>query len=76
MKQKKRIDRRQARAWMVMEGIRPQDIQKALGQRFHVQVIETLQGVRNDRNVLNWLIERGCPVEYLQLPKSMQKGEK
>lgn len=75
MKGKKRIDRRQARAWMVMEGLKPHDIQTALGQRSHAQVVETLQGVRNDRKVLNWLIERGCPVEYLQLPKSMQRGK-
>ena len=76
MKQGERIDRRKVRAWMVMEGVKPSDIQKALGQRSHVQVVQTLQGVRNDRRVLDWLRDRGCPVEYLQLPKSMQKGEK
>jgi len=76
MKGKKRIDRRKARAWMVMEGIRPQDIQKALGQRFHVQAVETLQGVRNDRKVLQWLIDNGCPVEYLKLPKNMTEDRR
>jgi hypothetical protein len=75
MKKKSRIDRRMARAWMVMEGIRPCDIQDALGQRSHAHAVETLSGVRSDKKVLNWLLNRGCPEEYLQLPKQMQGGK-
>lgn len=75
MKKKERINRRLVRAWMVVEGIRPRDIQAALGQRSHAHAVETLTGVRSDRKVLTWLLDRGCPVEYLQLPKQMQGGE-
>jgi hypothetical protein len=75
MKRKERIDRRRARAWMVMEGIRPSDIQAALDQRSLTHAVETLTGVRSDKKVLDWLLNRGCPVEYLQLPKRKQ-GEK
>jgi hypothetical protein len=75
MMKKERIDRRRARAWMVMEGVRPCDIKIALGQRSLAQAVETLTGVRSDKKVLNWLLNRGCPEEYLQLPKQMQGGK-
>ena len=70
---KKRIDRRKARAWMVMEGIRARSIQLALGHRYQTQVIETLLGDRSHRKVLAWLRDHGCPVEYLELPSDMRK---
>lgn len=75
MKNKPRIDRRKARAWMFEQGIRPRDIQAALAQKSHTHAVETLTGVRNDRRVLSWLLDRGCPEEYLQLPKCMLGGK-
>lgn len=72
---RKRIDRRQARAWMVLEGLRPIDIQRELGYRYHTQVVETLLGSRDNRRVLAWLRDHGCPAEYLELPDDMQGNE-
>jgi hypothetical protein len=70
---KQRIDRRAVRAWMVMEGLRPLDIQKALGFRYHTQVVETILGDRDDRRVLTWLRDNGCPADSLKLPTDMQE---
>jgi hypothetical protein len=67
-------DRRQVRAWMIMEEIRQTDVQVALKQKSINQVHSTLQGFRNDRRVLQYLIDRGCPVEYLNLPVDMRKA--
>ncbi len=65
--------RKQARAWMVLHDIRVMDIQKALKLKTHVQISFTLSGVKHHRKVLAYLCERGCPVEYLDLPKDMEK---
>lgn len=72
-KKRERSDRREARAWMVMQELKPLDIQKAIGLRYHTQVVETLLGDRDDRRVLAWLRDHGCPVAYLKLPKDMQE---
>ena len=72
---KQRVDRKQVRSWMVMNGLRPLDIQKALCFRYHTQVVETILGDRDDRRVLAWLRDHGCPVEYLKLPTDMQENE-
>jgi len=72
---KQRVDRKKARSWMVMNGLRPLNIQKAIGFRYHTQVVETLLGDRDDRKVLAWLRDHGCPVEYLKLPPDMQANE-
>jgi hypothetical protein len=74
--QRNKSDRRQARAWMVMRSLRPLDIQKALGHRYHTQVVETLAGDRDDRRVLTWLRDNGCPDEYLNLPTDMMENER
>jgi hypothetical protein len=68
-----RKDRRRAKAWMVMNKIRPRDIQVALGHKYHSPVGETLTGVRDNRQVLAWLLDKGCPADYLKLPKDMIK---
>jgi hypothetical protein len=70
---KEKVDRRRVRAWMVMQGLRAQDIQVALGHRYHSPVVETLHGSRNHRKVLAWLEEKGCPVEYLELPSDKRE---
>lgn len=74
-KKRDRIDRREARAWMVMQELRPLDIQNALGFRYHTQVVETLLGDRDNRRVLAWMRDHGCPVDYLKLPKDMQEKQ-
>jgi len=74
-KKRVRIDRREARAWMVIQGLRPLDIQKDLGFRYHSPVVETLLGDRDNRQVLAWLRDHGCPVNYLKLPKDMEEEQ-
>lgn len=74
-KKRQRIDRREARAWMVLQGKRPLDIQNELGLRYHTQVVETLLGDRNDRRVLAWLRDNGCPEDYLKTPKDMREKQ-
>jgi hypothetical protein len=65
--------RKKAMSWMVMEDIRNVDIQRALGFKHHVRVSETLRGVRNDRKVLGYLLELGCPAKDLNLPEDMKE---
>jgi len=64
----------QARVWMLEKGIRSVDIQNALHMNNHNLVSDTLAGRRNNRRVLRYLLEQGCPSEYLALPKDI-KGE-
>jgi len=65
--------RRQARAWLVRHGLTVQDIQEALDHKYHTQVSETLSGKRNDRAVLNYLVRKGCPASFLDLPDDMRE---
>lgn len=64
--------RKQARVWMLTHDIRSVDIQKALLMRSNSLVANTLAGRRNNRRVLQYLIKRGCPLEYLDLPEKMR----
>lgn len=70
----KRELRLQAKSWMVTAQIRVVDIQRALGHRYHTQAVETLTGVRDHREVLRYLLEKGCPAEYLALPNDMKEA--
>jgi hypothetical protein len=54
-----------AKAWMVGNGIRIRDIQRAIGSRSHSQISSTLLGKRSHKKTLAWLKEQGCPEEYL-----------
>lgn len=66
-------DRSKARGWLVEHNIKQVQIKDALRQRSLAQVNETLQGTRNDRRVLQYLLDMKCPAEYLALPLDMQK---
>ncbi len=68
-------DRKKARAWMFEHDIRLVDIQRAVGHRTCVQTAETLGGIRNNRAVLNHLINLGCPLEYLDLPENFKRDK-
>lgn len=57
--------RKQAKAWMVLNDIRNVDIKNALNLNHHTQIAETLSGKRNNRQVLQYLLDKGCPVEFL-----------
>ena len=66
--------RKQARAWMILNDIKIIDIQEALGLNTHAQISFCLSGVKNHRKTLAYLLEQGCPAEYLDLPKNMRKA--
>jgi hypothetical protein len=56
------------RACLLQRDVRLVDIAKELG--ITVQVVsETIHGIKNNRRVLDSLIRRGVPEEYLALPK-------
>ncbi len=63
-----------ARAWLLMNEIRQTDIMLALGHKSVNQVHSTLHGFRNDRRVLRYLLDLGCPAKYLNLPADMRKA--
>jgi mannose/fructose/N-acetylgalactosamine-specific phosphotransferase system component IIB len=65
--------RKKTRVWMLTNDIRNVDIQNALEMKSHTQVANTLAGRENNRRVLQYLIKRGCPVEYLDIPERMKK---
>lgn len=66
--------RKHAKAWMVLNDVKNMDIQKALNMENHVQVSDTLRGRRSHRQVLQYLLDRGCPAEYLALPLDMREA--
>ena len=71
-KRQEKKDRRLVKAWMVLNEIRPIDIQHEVGLQYGTQVFETLRGIRDDRKVLAWLRDKGCPIKYLKLPLDME----
>lgn len=60
------------RVWLQRKGIRQVTIQKALGHRDNKTVWATIEGREDNRRVLAWLREAGCPVKYLALPDDMR----
>jgi hypothetical protein len=64
--------RRQVRIWMLTHDIRSVDVLKALRMKSHSLVANTLAGRQNNRRVLQYLKDKGCPVEYLDLPEDMK----
>jgi len=57
--------------WMLRNGWSVGRIQRKLGYRTHTGISNTLAGRENLSKVLQLLLDVGCPVEYLDLPKSM-----
>lgn len=68
------MSRVNAYGWLRQKKIKQVDIQIALGHRSPTQVCETLAGRRHDRQVLQWLIDNGCPERYLALPADMRRA--
>lgn len=61
------------RRWMFGR-VRVKDIKKAL-KCHHSLVSNTISGHEDNRRVLGYLLEKGCPAEWLALPADMQKKE-
>lgn len=62
---------KQIKLWMVRKELREKDIIAATGEE-QSYVNKTLRGVKNNRRVLRYLVDQGCPVKYLALPADMQ----
>ena len=60
------------RVWMKRKSVRQVNIQNALGYTNNKTVWATIEGQENNRRVLSWLLENGCPPELLALPEDMQ----
>lgn len=60
------------KVWMLRNGLREHDIVQETGED-QTYVNKTLLGTRNNRVVLRYLLEKGCPVKYLALPKDMME---
>ncbi|MDR2551410.1 MAG: hypothetical protein LBD10_14555 [Desulfobulbus sp.] len=61
------------RVWMRRKGIRLVNIQRELEFRTHKTVRATIEGAENNRRVLAWLRDAGCPKKHLALPADMRK---
>jgi predicted XRE-type DNA-binding protein len=64
----------QIKAWMVLNGISQADIGRELGIP-RQNVCAFIKGNRESRKVLNYLIEKGCPREYLAIPDNRHEPE-
>lgn len=64
-------DRIEIDIWMRRKGLSVAKIQKQLGYSTHTGISNTLAGRENLRRVLRFLVNEGCPVEYLDLPEDM-----
>lgn len=73
MKKANSKERRNARVWLVYNGIKQVELQKELGMKSSTQIRETLTGDRSDRRVLLLLLKKGCPVKHLNLPADMRE---
>lgn len=58
---------------MLRNGLRESDIVQATGED-QTYVNKTLMGTRNNRVVLRYLLEKGCPTKHLALPKDMMEA--
>lgn len=70
---KKQRNSTEIKVWMLRNGLREHDIVQATGEE-QTYVNKTLLGTRNNRVVLRYLLEKGCPAKYLALPKDMMEA--
>ena len=60
------------RVWMQRHQVRQADIRRELGYTDPKTVWATIEGRENNRRVLGWLLDNGCPATLLALPEDMQ----
>ncbi len=63
---------KEIRVWLLRKNIYIVDVARAVGVE-KSSAGKTIQGIRNNRKVLQWLLDNGCPAEHLAMPKDMQK---
>ncbi|MFC1524696.1 XRE family transcriptional regulator [Thermodesulfobacteriota bacterium] len=61
------------RDWMYWQRITVMEIARELDINF-TRVSNTLASRRNDRKVLQYFIDKGCPAEILGLPEDMREA--
>ena len=61
------------KVWMIRKGLRECDIVRETGEG-QTYVNKTLMGKKNNRRVLQYLLDKGCPAKYLALPKDMMEA--
>lgn len=59
--------------WMLRKKISQADIIRATNEE-QTYVNKTINGKRNNRKALAYLVDKGCPVSYLALPKDMENA--
>jgi hypothetical protein len=59
--------------WLRDRGITQAEMARALEVDAR-NISATIRGLRNHRQVLQWLAKEGCPAKYLSLPEDL-KGE-
>lgn len=60
--------------WMLDNDITVTTIQNALNYSRHCVVSNTLCGRVDNRKVLIYLLEKGCPAKFLALPEGMKEA--
>ena len=58
--------------WMKENGLSYVGIARDLGYGGHMSVWRTVNGKKNIRKVLQYLVDRGCPKGILALPTDME----
>ena len=61
------------RKWMLDEGHTWTSIAKNLDCHYTL-VCNTISGLKNNRKVLQFYVDNGCPVKYLNLPADMKEA--
>ncbi|MDH5525568.1 MAG: hypothetical protein OEY01_16495 [Desulfobulbaceae bacterium] len=60
--------------WMIRKKITVGSIKAALDFANHGTVSNAIAGRNNNRKVLQYLIDKGCPAKYLDLPEDMKEA--
>ena len=61
------------KVWMLENGVRQSEISVAVNIGMS-NVSRTIDGQRNCRAVLSYLLDKGCPAKYLDLPEDLKKA--
>lgn len=69
----KKRNTKQIKIWMLRNDLREVDIVTATSEE-QTYVNKTLNGLRNNRIVLQYLVNKGCPGKYLALPEDMKEA--
>ena len=65
---------KEIQVWMIRNGLRAEDIRKDLGYKSSRTVRSTIYGEEDNRRVLRYFLERGCPAHLLALPNDMKEA--